>query len=116
MSHREARGGGNYKTNYRKSLFCNGVRIPRAPKGALNKSNSAHRYADRRRSRIGRRRTRARTETPNQVAQLSVLSPLANALAESFDLNDGPAHHPTSTSKYAPPKMTPEIMPYLRAP
>ncbi len=44
MSPREARGGGNYKTNYRKSLFCSGIRFPAAPKRALNQSKS-HCYA-----------------------------------------------------------------------
>jgi len=93
MSHREARGGGNYKTNCRKSLFRNGVRIPRAPKSALNQSNSAHRGEHPELEEADR----CAQSVTDQVAQGIVSRALVDAvtLAESFHLNDGPGRHLT---------------------
>jgi hypothetical protein len=57
---------------------------------------------------------RHRSDCSGQCVARALVDPVT--LAESFDLNDGPAHHPTIHVKICPAKMTSEIMPYLRAP
>jgi hypothetical protein len=101
-------GSENYKTNYPKPLFCNAIRIPGSPKKLLKSEQFRARswspsYEQHSVWRVTGSRERP-AKTLDDQRQLDQVT-----LAESFDLSDGPTHHPTIHVKYAPPKMTPEL-------
>jgi hypothetical protein len=66
-------------------------------------------------TRAAKKANRCAESVTDQVSGQCVARALVDpvTLAESFDLNDGPAHHPTIHVKICPPKMTSEIMPYI---